>query len=237
LKEERVMAETKEKKDEKDGQEEKWAKYARRQLIKSYFYLGFLFFVPMFVLYWLGAPLIGCVATGFIVTFFFGVYTLETLPNYGGTFLTGGQEGKAAITLEEFNCMMKRKYWWALLVALPALAILVWLFLDKQETGYINESWLAVFALLTLSARVICAPAKKVLLLTGLPIMIFSPFVIVWHLFRTVRVLLSSQPYSELPCCLQAPSPTILTGNEVQVNVERIRNGKTERWTETRRYR
>jgi len=194
LKEERVMAETKEKKDEKDGQEEKWAKYARRQLVKSYFYLGFLFFVPMLVLYWLGAPLIGCIATGFIVAFFFGVYTLETLPSYGDTIITGGQ-GKKAITLEDFNCGMKRKYWWALLVALPALAILVWLFLDKQETGYINESWLAVFALLTLSARVICAPAKKVLLLTGLPIMIFSPFVIIGHLLWTFWVFLSKQPY------------------------------------------
>ncbi|OGD29956.1 hypothetical protein A2W39_03285 [Candidatus Azambacteria bacterium RIFCSPHIGHO2_01_46_10] len=188
------MAETKEKKDEKDGQEEKWAKYARRQLVKSYFYLGFLFFVPMLVLYWLGAPLIGCIATGFIVAFFFGVYTLETLPSYGDTIITGGQ-GKKAITLEDFNCGMKRKYWWALLVALPALAILVWLFLDKQETGYINESWLAVFALLTLSARVICAPAKKVLLLTGLPIMIFSPFVIIGHLLWTFWVFLSKQPY------------------------------------------
>ncbi len=194
MKEERVMAETKEKKDEKDGQEEKWAKYARRQLVKSYFYLGFLFFVPMLVLYWLGAPLIGCIATGFIVAFFFGVYTLETLPSYGDTIITGGQ-GKKAITLEDFNCGMKRKYWWALLVALPALAILVWLFLDKQETGYINESWLAVFALLTLSARVICAPAKKVLLLTGLPIMIFSPFVIIGHLLWTFWVFLSKQPY------------------------------------------
>jgi len=190
------MAETKEKKDEKDGQEEKWAKYARRQLVKSYFYLGFLFFVPMLVLYWLGAPLIGCIATGFIVAFFFGVYTLETLPSYGDTIITGGQ-GKKAITLEDFNCGMKRKYWWALLVALPALAILVWLFLDKQETGYINESWLAVFALLTLSTRLICAPAKKVLLLTGLPIMIFSPFVLVGHLLWTFWVLLSAQPYSE----------------------------------------
>jgi len=190
------MAETKEKKDEKDGQEEKWAKYARRQLVKSYFYLGFLFFVPMLVLYWLGAPLIGCIATGFIVAFFFGVYTLETLPSYGDTIITGGQ-GKKAITLEDFNCGMKRKYWWALLVALPALAILVWLFLDKQETGYINESWLAVFALLTLLTRLICAPAKKVLLLTGLPIMIFSPFVLVGHLLWTFWVLLSAQPYSE----------------------------------------
>src|SRR3989304_8005448 len=99
---------------------------------------------------------------------------------------------------------MKRKYWWELLVALPALAILVWLFLDKQETGYINESWLAVFALLTLSARVICAPAKKVLLLTGLPIMIFSPFVIIGHLLWTFWVFLSKQPYKAEKSCQNA---------------------------------
>lgn len=230
------MAETKDKKVEKEGQEEKWAKYARRQLIKSYSYLGFLFVAPAVALYWLGAPLIGCIATGFIVTFFFGVYTLETLSAYGDTVITGGQ-GKVAITLEEFNCRMKRKYWLALLVALPAFIILVWMFLDKQETGYINGYWLTLFAILVLLVRIICAPVKKVLLLTGLPIMIFSPFVIVWHLFRTVYILLSSQPYSELPDCLQTPSPTVFSGNEVQVNVERIRNGKIERWTETRRYR
>src|SRR3989338_8446672 len=89
------MAETKEKKDEKDGQEEKWAKYARRQLVKSYFYLGFLFFVPMLVLYWLGAPLIGCIATGFIVAVFFWVYTLETLPSYGGINISRGPGEKS----------------------------------------------------------------------------------------------------------------------------------------------
>lgn len=193
------MAETKEKKDEKDGQEEKWAKYGRRQLIKSYSYLGFLFFVPMAVLYWLGAPLIGCVATGFVITFFFGVYTLEMLPVYGDTAITGGQ-GKVEITLEEFNRKMKKNYWTALVPASVALVILVWMFLDKQETGHINEFWLAIFALLTLLTRGICVPAKKVLLLTGLPIMIFSPFVIIGHLFWTIWVFFSKQPYSEKSC-------------------------------------
>lgn len=231
------MAETKDKKVEKEGQEEKWAKYARRQLIKSYLYLGFLFFVPMVALYWLGAPLLGCVAAGFLVTFFFGVYTLETLPNYGDTAITGGQ-GKVPITLEEFNCKMKRKYWTALVPAITALVILVWMFLNKQEAGHINEFWLAIFALLTLLVRIICAPTKKVLLLTGLPIMIFSPFVIVGHLVWTCWVLLSSHPYSNNPT-VQETSECCLSDRETEVEVRRYdhKTGKSRHWSETRRYK
>lgn len=218
-----------EKKDKTEGQEEKWAKYARRQLIKSYSYLGFLFFVPMVALYWLGAPLLGCVAARFLVTFFFGVYTLETLPSYGDTVITGGQ-GKVPITPEEFNCKMKRKYWTALVPASIALVILVWMFLDKQETGHINEFWLALFAMLVLLVRIICAPSKKVLLLTGLPILIFSPFVIVGHLVWTCWVLLSSQPYKEIPADLLAPPSSRSVARKVFVG--EIKNGIIEgEWT------